>query len=126
MMALPAQPESEAKIPYDQQPVHEAENVPHAAGISSAPPPRGMRRVTWLAVVLSLLASLFLFALDNTIVADVQPNIVYTLGEVEKLPWIAVSFALGCVSTNLIWYVPIVRESVAYCLTRRLCFRSQL
>jgi hypothetical protein len=116
MMALPAQPESEPKIPYDQQPVHQAENVSHVADVPSTPPPRGMQSVTWLAVVLSLLASLFLFALDNTIVADVQPNIVYTLGEVEKLPWIAVSFALGCVSTNLIWYAPFVREPIACCL----------
>lgn len=56
---------------------------------------RTLKPVSWFFVVLSLLAALFLFALDNTIVADVQPSIVATLGEIEKLPWISVAFALA-------------------------------
>ncbi|ROV88575.1 hypothetical protein VPNG_10240 [Cytospora leucostoma] len=67
------------------------------------PPVRKLKRVSWFFVVCSLLAALFLFALDNTIVANVQENIIYTLGGIEKLPWISVAFALGAVATNLFW-----------------------
>jgi hypothetical protein len=63
-----------------------------------------LKPLWWFSIVFSLLAALFLFALDNTIVADVQPRILYTLGGVDKLPWISVAFALGAVSTNLFWY----------------------
>lgn len=65
--------------------------------------PRTLKSVTWFFVVFSLLAALFLFALDNTIVADVQPAIIGTLGEIDKLPWISVAFALGGISINLLW-----------------------
>ncbi|KAH9993009.1 major facilitator superfamily-domain-containing protein [Xylariaceae sp. FL0662B] len=67
------------------------------------PPVRKLKPLSWFFVVFSLLASLFLFALDNTIVANVQENIIYTLGSIEKLPWISVAFALGAVATNLFW-----------------------
>ncbi|KAK9421201.1 putative Major facilitator superfamily (MFS) profile domain-containing protein [Seiridium unicorne] len=42
--------------------------------------------------------SLLLFAIDGTIVADIQPSIIDTFGEVEKLPWIGVALSLGTVS----------------------------
>lgn len=64
---------------------------------------RNMKGYTWVLVVMSILSSTFLFALDNTIVADVQPKILQRLGEVDKLPWVSVSFALGAVSVNLVW-----------------------
>ena len=67
--------------------------------------PRSMNGITWFCVVLSLLSSIFLFALDNTVVADVQPSIINTLGHIEKLPWISVAFALGAISVNLFWSV---------------------
>lgn len=66
---------------------------------------RSLRPSSWFLVVFALLSALFLFALDNTIVADVQANIIYTLGGIEKLPWISVAFALGAISTNLFWSV---------------------
>lgn len=64
-----------------------------------------LKRLSWFLVVFSLLAALFLFALDNTIVANIQENIIYTVGGIEKLPWISVAFALGAVATNLFWCV---------------------
>ena len=66
---------------------------------------RNMKQATWICVVLSLLSSIFLFALDNTIVADVQPRIIYTLGDIDKLPWVSVSYALGAITVNLFIYV---------------------
>ncbi|KAI9046258.1 uncharacterized protein KD926_004096 [Aspergillus affinis] len=67
------------------------------------PQSRQLKSISWLLLVSSLLAALFLFALDNTIVANVQPSIIDTLGHIEKLPWISVSFSLGAVATNLPW-----------------------
>lgn len=64
--------------------------------------PRDMGTFAWASVVISILASMFLFALDNTIVADIQPNIIKTLGNVDELPWISVGYALGAVALNLL------------------------
>lgn len=63
--------------------------------------PRKMNQVSWICVVISLMSSMFLFALDNTIVADVQPNIINTLGNVDKLPWVSAAYALGAIAINL-------------------------
>lgn len=54
-------------------------------------------------MVISILSSTFLFALDNTIVADIQPAIIDTFGDIGKLPWLSVGFLLSAASTNLIW-----------------------
>jgi hypothetical protein len=62
----------------------------------------GMATLTWICVVVSILSSIFLFALDNTIVADIQPKVIQTLGDIEKLPWVSVSFALGGIAVTLI------------------------
>ena len=62
-----------------------------------------LSRPVWTAVVLATLSSTFLFALDNTVVADVQPRIVESLDDIQRLPWISVAFALGAISVNLLW-----------------------
>jgi len=66
-------------------------------------PPRDISGWKWIVVVLSILSSTFLFALDNTIVADVQPVIVTQFNAVGKLTWLSVAFLIGASSTNLIW-----------------------
>ena len=68
-------------------------------------PPRDVHGVAWFLVILSILSSTFLFALDNTIVADVQPAIVERFGSISKLPWLSVAFLVAAASTNLIWSV---------------------
>ena len=55
-------------------------------------------------VVATTLSATFLFALDNTIVADVQAVVVEDLGEVNKLSWLAVAFVLASSSTIVTWY----------------------
>ncbi|KAL8788073.1 MAG: hypothetical protein Q9195_007487 [Heterodermia aff. obscurata] len=71
--------------------------------VSSSPQKsRDMSRISWICLVVSIISSMFLFALDNTIVADIQPSIIDTLGEVENLPWISVGYALGAVALNLL------------------------
>ncbi|KAI9806472.1 MAG: hypothetical protein M1833_003659 [Piccolia ochrophora] len=66
-------------------------------------PPRTLKGPLWVLAVVSILSSTFLFSLDNTIVADVQPRIIEQFGEIDKLPWLSVAFLLGALSTNLIW-----------------------
>ncbi|KAF2161288.1 hypothetical protein M409DRAFT_28326 [Zasmidium cellare ATCC 36951] len=70
---------------------------------SSDPESPGFVRTTrgfrWFLVVAGTLSTVTLYALDNTIVADITPAIVNSLGEVEKTPWISVGFFLGGLST---------------------------
>jgi MFS family permease len=66
-------------------------------------PPRDISGIKWAIVVLSILSSTFLFALDNTIVADIQPVIVEHFDSVGKLSWLSVAFLIGAAATNLIW-----------------------
>src|ERR1700712_1413459 len=65
--------------------------------------PRDIHGVKWGLVVGAILSSTFLFALDNTIVADIQPVIVTHFDAVGKISWLSVSFLIGAASTNLIW-----------------------
>ncbi|KAF3061498.1 putative transporter C3H1.06c [Daldinia childiae] len=92
--------QTEVKAQNLNMDVETANNKQSSAGGS---PVRKLKPMSWFFVVFSLLAALFLFALDNTIVANIQENIIYTLGGIEKLPWISVAFALGAVATNLLW-----------------------
>ena len=66
-------------------------------------PPRDVHGVKWILLVLSILSSTFLFALDNTIVADIQPAIIERFGSIDKLPWLSVSFLVAAAGTNLVW-----------------------
>lgn len=51
--------------------------------------------------MISFLIGLFLFALDNTIVADVQPAIVNDFQSVDKISWLATGFFMAAAGTNL-------------------------
>lgn len=51
----------------------------------------------WALIMFSFLIGLFLFALDNTIVADVQPAIVDEFQSVDKISWLATGFFLATV-----------------------------
>jgi hypothetical protein len=49
----------------------------------------------------SFLIGLFLFSLDNTIVADVQPAIVTTFQAVDKISWLPSGFLLAAAGTRI-------------------------
>ncbi|KZL74868.1 mfs drug efflux transporter [Colletotrichum incanum] len=57
--------------------------------------PRNIHGLPWVLVVVSILSSIFLYSLDNTIVADITPAVVNRFGDVVKLPWLSVGFLLG-------------------------------
>lgn len=46
----------------------------------------------------AILSTTFLFSIDNTVVADVQPAIVNDFGSIELLPWVGAAFPLGAIS----------------------------
>ncbi|KAF4547720.1 Efflux pump patC-like protein [Elsinoe fawcettii] len=57
--------------------------------------PRDVHGFMWFLVVISILSSIFLYSLDNTIVADVTPAVTNTFGDAALLPWLSVAFLLG-------------------------------
>ncbi|RYP50673.1 hypothetical protein DL769_010922 [Monosporascus sp. CRB-8-3] len=58
-------------------------------------PKRTVTGLKWFIVFTSLMSTVILFALDNTIVATIQPAIVEAFGDQQELAWIGVSFVLG-------------------------------
>jgi hypothetical protein len=67
-------------------------------------PPRNIHGWKGVLVVISILSSVLLFALDNSIVADIQPRIVEQFNSVDKLPWLSVAFSVGATAMSLTWY----------------------
>ena len=65
--------------------------------------PRDITGWKWVTVVLAILSSTFLFALDSTIVAVVQPVIVEHFDSISRLSWLSVAFLIGAAATNLGW-----------------------
>jgi MFS family permease len=55
----------------------------------------------WIAAMCALFSTAFLYGLDTTIAADIQPDIVKSLGQIQKLAWIGSGFPLGSVATIL-------------------------
>lgn len=66
-------------------------------------PPRQISGWKWYLTFISILASTFLYALDATVVADLQPIIVEDLGGIQDLSWLSVAFLLCATATNLFW-----------------------
>ena len=68
-------------------------------------PVRNSKGIKWIICVLSIFSSVFLYALDNTVVATIQPAIINHLHHIEKLPWVSVAFQVTSVALDLTWYV---------------------
>ncbi|KAI1657073.1 putative efflux pump antibiotic resistance protein [Daldinia decipiens] len=65
---------------------------------------RGVRGFRWVLVVLAVLSSTFLYALDNTVTANVRPSMIETFGNrFDMLPWLSVSYPMGEVGMNPLW-----------------------
>ena len=67
-------------------------------------PPRNINGALWAVAVLSIMSSTFLFALDNTVTANVQEAVLQRFDGVSRLPWISVAYLLGAATINLFWY----------------------
>ncbi|KAH7246518.1 major facilitator superfamily-domain-containing protein [Fusarium tricinctum] len=49
----------------------------------------------WAVAYAAMLSTTLLFAIDNTIVANIQPSIINDFGHLELMSWIGTGFALG-------------------------------
>lgn len=86
--------------------IGDASKQAHADLKSDESPQQETRKIggwKWVVVVLAIYSSQFLFALDQTIVANVQPAIVGQFKAVDRLSWLSVAFLIGAAGTNLVW-----------------------
>ncbi|MCJ1264269.1 hypothetical protein MMC22_004140 [Lobaria immixta] len=63
--------------------------------------PRSVHGFAWGLIVFSTLTSMFIYSLDNTIVADLIPAIVNDFNGISLLPWLSVGFMIGGVAVVL-------------------------
>jgi MFS family permease len=61
-------------------------------------PKRMLTGVRWGLAYTSLIVCVFLFSMDNTVVADIQPSIIEAFGGIDKLPWIGLGFQAGAMT----------------------------
>ncbi|OJJ04859.1 hypothetical protein ASPVEDRAFT_153183 [Aspergillus versicolor CBS 583.65] len=99
---IPSFPSQTLSLGVENKEEHSSTEAIHRT-LSVTQPPRDVHGVAWVLVVLSVFSCVFLFALDNTIVADVQPAIINEFGDLTMLPWLSVAFLLGAASTLLVW-----------------------
>ncbi|KAF4336889.1 ABC transporter [Fusarium beomiforme] len=57
--------------------------------------PRNIHGWRWAVAYAAMLSTTLLFAIDNTIVANIQPSIINDFGHLELMSWIGTGFALG-------------------------------
>ncbi|QSS49577.1 MFS drug efflux transporter [Histoplasma capsulatum var. duboisii H88] len=68
---------------------------------SPLPETRKKRGISWFLVVASTLSCIFLYAIDNTITANVIPVIAADFQNTDKLAWLSVGFMIGGVAVVL-------------------------
>ena len=61
----------------------------------------------WFLVVFSFLSSIFLFSLDNTVLADLVPIIVNQFHRVDQISWLSVGqvTAKTCFHSNVLTWL---------------------
>ncbi|KAI4955792.1 Efflux pump dep3 [Alternaria rosae] len=71
--------------------------IPPGDGITTTnkSSPRKIHGWKWATAYSAMISTTLLFALDNTIVANIQPAIIADFGHLELLSWIGTGFALG-------------------------------
>ncbi|KAL3421549.1 MFS drug efflux pump [Phlyctema vagabunda] len=65
--------------------------------------PRKVTGFKWFLVLSAILSSHMLFALDNTIVANIQPAIIGAFDSADQVSWLSVAFALCSSALVLPW-----------------------
>ncbi len=72
---------------------------PHTPTTDGQRPPFRHRTLALTAAIFGY----FLFAYDNTVIANIHPNIVEELGDIANLPLLSVSYNLSAFAANLLW-----------------------
>ncbi|KAF5585836.1 ABC transporter [Fusarium pseudoanthophilum] len=86
-----------------EKPADAAPRSPHAPGDlagsrDASLTETGQRSIQgwrWAVAYAAMLSTTLLFAIDNTIVANIQPSIINEFGHLELMTWIGTGFALG-------------------------------
>jgi hypothetical protein len=86
-------PENEMEIQTPQDSDEEARD----------PRQRKIEGLPWGFLVVALVSMTFLFAMDNTILANIRPPIIEAFGRVDLLPWVSVSYAMAESGASLGW-----------------------
>ncbi|ORY70428.1 putative MFS drug efflux transporter [Pseudomassariella vexata] len=81
-------------LPYDSEKLEQ----PKAEAL-----PREITGWKWMVATVVILSSIFLYALDATIVADIQPAIVKEFDSLQNLLWLSVGFLMSATATNMDW-----------------------
>lgn len=69
---------------------------------------RKLTGITWFIAMFAIISSTFLYALDNTVLANVRPSIIDTFGQIDLLTWVLVAYPLGEIGSNPLWSVIIL------------------
>ncbi|KAI9778950.1 MAG: hypothetical protein M1835_004801 [Candelina submexicana] len=85
----------------EQQSPENGPSIDTEANAAPAPSPRKIHGIARALVVLSTLSCILLYALDNTITANLIPVIANDFSNTSKLAWLAVGFRVGGVSLVL-------------------------
>lgn len=56
----------------------------------------------------------FLFAMDNTVAANIQPAVVNDFASLDRLTWLPVAFFASSWGTNFLWYTIDLRKSLGF------------
>ncbi|KAI0205252.1 putative efflux pump antibiotic resistance protein [Astrocystis sublimbata] len=64
---------------------------------------RKLTGISWFIAMFAIISSTFLYALDNTVLANVRPSIIETFGHIDLLTWVSVAYPLGEVGSNPLW-----------------------
>lgn len=97
-------------VPPTEAPIEQEKHLESDGRVVKGPNdvPRVQRNVTgglWFIVNVAVLSATFLYALDNTVMANVRPSIIETFGNrVDTLAWLSISYPMGEVGANPLWY----------------------
>ncbi|KAK4992371.1 hypothetical protein LTR50_001129 [Elasticomyces elasticus] len=95
--------QSQTVLPYRSTRQHDEQKTLASDLPSTLPSGRPTNRWSWVIIIAAILSSAFLFAIDNTISADIQPAIVRQYSDPQRLSWISLSFLLSAAGTTLLW-----------------------
>ncbi|KAH7303166.1 major facilitator superfamily domain-containing protein [Stachybotrys elegans] len=85
-------------------PGHQAsDNDAGGGGAAGVEAHRKVRGAAWAFIVVALISSTFLYALDNTVIATVRPSMIESLGHIELLPWISAAYPMTETGSNPFW-----------------------
>ena len=98
----PAGSESPVRRPKSPVNLANAEKPTDASEDAGPEYTREIHGIKWVLTVGAILSCVFLYALDTTVVADIQPNIIASLGDFQKFPWLATAYALPATALVLI------------------------